>query len=267
MTAKRDNKVQKLTFSGHLDVFRKMLLRIIAVSGVLSALIFINKQTTFDILFAPREWNFITYRLIESLLQTCGIDFHFQPYHVKMISTDLSAQFMMHLSTSLYLGLLLSSPYIMFELFRFVLPALYEKEKKSSVLVAVSMYMLFAMGVLMNYFVIFPVSFRFLGTYSVDPSVESTITLASYIKTFSTLTFVLGLIFQLPIVSYILAKMNVIQAEFLSHYRKHAFIIILVVSAIITPPDLFTLFLVTIPMYLLYEICIIIAKRVRKTEE
>ena len=251
-----------MTFGGHLEVLRRMLFRIIAVVFAFSAVIFCFKEQTFSILFAPREWNFVTYRLIERIVGLFGVDFHFQPYSVKMISTDLSAQFMTHLSTSIYLGLLIASPYIMFELFRFVLPALYENERKASVLVAVSMYFLFAMGVLLNYYVIFPVSFRFLGTYSVDASIESNITISSYIKTFSTLTLIMGLIFQLPVVSYILARMDILHASFLAHYRKHAFVVIMVVSAIITPPDLFTLCLVTLPMYLLYEMCIVITKRV-----
>ena len=253
-----------LTFGGHLEVLRKMLFRIIIVTLVLSIIIFCFKEQTFALLFAPREWDFVTYRIIERIIGLLGGDFHFQPYNVKMISTDLSAQFMTHLSTSLYLGLLAASPYIMFELFRFILPALYENERKASVIVAISMYVLFALGVLLNYYVIFPVSFRFLGTYSVDASIESNITISSYIKTFSTLTLIMGLIFQLPIVSYILAKMDILHAEFLAHYRKHAFIVIMVISAIITPPDLFTLCLVTLPMYLLYEFCIIIARRVEK---
>ncbi|MBR1769516.1 MAG: twin-arginine translocase subunit TatC [Bacteroidales bacterium] len=263
MKNQKKNKTEELlTFGGHLEVFRKMLFRVIFVTFLFAFLIFCFKEQTFTLLLAPRKWNFITYRTIENILQTFGWDFHFNPYHIKMISTDLSAQFMTHLSTSIYLGLLIASPYILWELFRFTIPALNEKERKNSVGVAVSMYLLFAMGVLMNYFIIFPVSFRFLGTYQVDPSIESTITLASYIKTFSTLTFVMGLVFQLPVVSFILAKMGVLNADFLRHYRKHAFIIIMLVSAIITPPDLFTLFLVSLPMYLLYEICIIITNKV-----
>lgn len=265
MSSKKNSESEgMLTFGGHLEVLRKMLFRIIIVTLVISVVIFCFKEWTFSVLFAPREWDFVTYRTIEKILGLLGVDFHFQPYSVKMISTDLSAQFMTHLSTSIYLGLLMASPYIMFELFRFVLPALYENERKASVWVAISMYFLFSLGVLLNYFVIFPVSFRFLGTYSVDSSVESNITISSYIKTFSTLTLIMGLIFQLPIVSYILAKMDILHAEFLAHYRKHAFIVIMVISAIITPPDLFTLCLVTLPMYLLYELCIIIARRVKK---
>jgi sec-independent protein translocase protein TatC len=114
----------------------------------------------------------------------------------------------------------------------------------------------------MSYFVIFPVSFRFLGTYSVAAKVHSTITLDSYISTFTTLTLVMGLVFQLPVIAYILAKMGMIDAELLSKYRKHALIIIMLLAAIITPPDLMTLILVALPLYMLYEISIRIIKHV-----
>ena len=169
---------------------------------------------------------------------------------------------MMHISSSMYLALLGASPYILYELFCFISPALYESEKKYSLIVVVSMYVLFSLGVLMNYYIVFPVSFRFLGTYQVDPSIQSTITLASYISTFSTLTFVMGLVFQLPVVAFILAKFGLITSSFMARYRRHAFIVVMVVAAVITPPDLFTLVLVAVPMYLLYELCIIIIKRI-----
>ena len=186
----------------------------------------------------------------------------FCTYQIDLISTELASQFMMHISSSVYLALLGASPYILYELFRFISPALYENEKKYSLMIVVSMYVLFSLGVLMNYYIVFPVSFRFLGTYQVDPSIRSTITLASYISTFSTLTFVMGLVFQLPVVAFILAKLELITSTFMVRYRRHAFIGVMVTAAIITPPDLFTLILVTVPMYLLYELCIVIIKRI-----
>lgn len=253
---------QLLTFGGHLEVLRKMLFRILLVVVVLSVLIFTCKEWTFNILLAPREWNFVTYRMIEDCIRYFGFDFHFEPYRVELISTELSSQFMMHISSSIYLALLGSSPYILYELFRFISPAMYDDEKKFSLIIVVAMYVLFALGVLMNYFIIFPVSFRFLGTYQVDSSILSTITLSSYISTFSTLTFVMGLVFQLPIIAFVLAKLKLISSLFLIQYRKHAFCVILVVAAIITPPDLMTLILVAIPLYLLYELCILIIKRI-----
>jgi sec-independent protein translocase protein TatC len=221
------------------------------------------KDTTWDLLLAPSEWNFCTYRWIERVARMIGMDFHFKEFHVQMIATDLSSQFMTHISTSLYLGLLCASPYILFELFRFISPALYENERKYSIPVLLIIYTLFIVGVLMSYFILFPISFRFLGTYSVAEQVHSTITLDSYISTFVTLTLVMGVVFQLPVIAYFLAKLGFIDSDMLAKYRQYAFLIIMIVAAIITPPDLMTLVLVTIPLYLLYEVSIIVTRHVQ----
>ena len=255
-----------LTFGGHLEVLRQMLFRILGVAGVLAAIVFCFKDVTWHLLLAPSEWNFCTYQWIESAMRKIGFDdFHFDEFYVDLIATDLSSQFMTHITTAVYLGLLGASPYILFELFRFVSPALYESEKKYSVQVAGVIYLLFILGVLMSYFVLFPISFRFLGTYSVAERVHSTITLDSYVETFTTLTLVMGLVFQLPVIAFALAKMGFISSDILSEYRKHAFLVIMFVAAIITPPDLMTLVLVTIPLYLLYEVSIRVVRWVKKT--
>lgn len=251
-----------LPFEGHLDVLRKMLLRIVAIVLLLAAILFYFKDETFTVLLAPSEWDFITYRSIEKFLQSLGFIFHFNEFHVDLISTELSSQFMTHLSTSLYLGLLCASPYILYEVFRFVSPALYESEKKYSVQIVIIVYLLFVLGVLMSYYIIFPISFRFLGTYSVSEKIHSTITLDSYISTFVTLTLVMGIVFQLPIITYILAKLGMISAQILANYRKHAIIVIMLVAAIITPPDIMTLLLVSLPLYLLFEVSIHIIKHI-----
>ena len=256
-----------MTFGGHLEVLRRMLFRILAVVLAMATAIFCFKEETFGLLMAPSQWNFVTYRTIEDFLHWLGSDITFNEFHVNLIATDLSSQFMTHLSTSLILGLLCASPYILVELFIFITPALYENEKKYSVLVAAVIYIQFIVGVLMSYFVLFPISFRFLGTYSVSGMVESNITLSSYISTFTTLTFVMGLVFQLPVIAYFLGKMSVVTADVLSHYRKHSIIVIMLLAAIITPPDLMTLILVTIPLYLLYEVSILILKRLKVNPE
>lgn len=250
-----------LTFGGHLEVLRQMIIRILAVAGVLSVIVFCFKELTWQILLAPSEYNFVTYQVLEQLIHRLGFtDFQFQEYYVNLIATDLSSQFMQHLSTSLYLGLLGTSPYIMWELFRFVSPALYENEKKYSVRIALSIFLLFIVGVLMSYYVLFPIAFRFLGTYSVAERVVSNITLDSYVSTFVTLTLVMGLVFQLPIIAFALAKMGLIHHDVLVQYRQHAFVAIMVVAAIITPPDVMTLVLVTLPLYMLYVLSIYIVK-------
>ena len=258
---------QLLTFGGHLEVLRRMLFRILIVTAVFACVIFFFKDTTFGLLLAPSKSNFCLYHWIERFFARMGYDFHFVPFAVDLIATDLSSQFMTHISTSLYLGLLCASPYILFELFRFVSPALYEDERRYSIPVLFIIYLLFIVGVLMSYFILFPISFRFLGTYSVAEQVHSTITLDSYISTFVTLTLVMGVVFQLPVIAYFLAKLGIVQSETLAKYRQYAFLIIMVVAAIITPPDLITLALVTIPLYLLYEVSILVTKRVHKESD
>lgn len=250
-----------MTFGGHLEVLRQMLFRILFVVSGIAIVVFCTKDLTWEILLAPSEWNFCTYRWIEGAAAKIGIaDVHFTYYSVDLITTDLSTQFMLHITTAIYLGVLGASPFVLYELFRFVSPALYESEKKYSVQVVIIIYLLFIAGVLMTYFVLFPISFRFLGTYSVAEKVHSTITLNSYIDTFTTLTLVMGIVFQLPVISYLLGKMGFINASMLSEYRKHSLIIIMLIAAIITPPDLMTLILVTIPLYLLYEVSICIVR-------
>lgn len=252
-----------MTFGGHLEVLRRMLFRIIGVTAVLAAVVFCFKDTTWRLLLAPSEWTFVTYRWLERLMNAVGLNFHFAEFHVNMIATDLSSQFMTHITTAIYLGLLFASPYIVFELFRFISPALYENERRYSVRVALIIYALFLLGVLMSYFVLFPISFRFLGTYSVSTKVVSNITLDSYVSTFVSLTLIMGIVFQLPVIAFFLAKIGVIHADILARYRRHALIIIMLIAAIITPPDLMTLVLVTIPLYMLYELSIVVARRVQ----
>jgi sec-independent protein translocase protein TatC len=258
----QENGEEMLSFGGHLEVLRRMLLRVGAVAMLFAVVIFCCKELTFKLLLAPSEWNFVTYRWIEQLFGAIGYDFHFNEFHVDLIATDLSSQFMTHLSTSLYLGLLFSSPFALYELFRFVSPALYESERRYSVPLVIVVYVLFIAGILMSYFVLFPVAFRFLGTYSVASQVRSMITLDSYISTFTTLTLVMGLVFQLPVIAFVLAKMGMVNASLMAHYRKHALIVIMLVAAIITPPDIMTLLLVTLPLYLLYEVSILVIRRV-----
>lgn len=233
-----------------------MLFRILGVVGVIAVVVFYFKKTTWDLLLAPSECDFCTYRWLEWTIQAVGVDFHFKEFHVDMIATDLSSQFMTHITTAVYLGLLAASPYILYELFRFISPALYENERRYSVQVVCIIYMMFLLGVLMSYFVLFPISFRFLGTYSVSSKVVSNITLDSYISTFVSLTLLMGLVFQLPIIAFFLGKMALVTSEMLSRYRKHAFMAIMLIAAIITPPDLMTLIIVTIPLYMLYEVSI-----------
>lgn len=257
---------EKLTFGGHLEVLRKMLFRILGVTAVFMCIIFCFKDITFEILLAPSKSDFIFYRWVENLSAFFGFEAAFQDFSIKMISTELAGQFLVHLSTTCYLALLCASPYIVFELYRFIAPALYENEKKHSVKIAIAVYGLFFLGVLLSYYVIFPVSFNFLGTYQVDEGIENQINISSYFSSFVSLTFLLGLVFQLPVLSFFLAKIGILNADVMKNYRRHAFMLIMILAAIITPSDLFSLFLVGLPVYGLYELSIRIVKRVEKVK-
>jgi Twin arginine targeting (Tat) protein translocase TatC len=248
-----------LSFGGHLEVLRQMLFRILGVTLVFSCIVFCFKALTFEILLAPSDSSFVTYEIVENLMQQIDKSFVFEQFNVDLIATDLSSQFVTHLTTSIYLGLLCASPFIIYELFRFITPALLENERKYSTKIVVSVYALFLIGMLMSYYVLFPISFRFLGTYSVANKVHTMITLDSYISTFISLTLLLGIVFQLPVITFMLAKMGILNAPMMSKYRKHALIIIMLIAAIITPPDVLTLILITFPLYGLYEasICLI----------
>lgn len=255
-----------MTIGGHLETLRRMLIRICAVLVIFAVIIFCFKDFTFNILLAPSESDFSTYRVLERTIQLFSSSFHFEPFHVDMISTNLSSQFITHVSTSVYLGLLCTSPLILFELFRFITPALLTEERKYSVQITATVYILFIFGVLMSYFILFPISFRFLGTYSVAEKVHSTITLDSYISTFVTLTLMMGLVFQLPVIAYILARLGFISSNLLAKNRKYALLIICTLAAIITPPDIMTLIVVAIPLYLLYEVSINVIRRVERKQ-
>ena len=242
----------QLTFGGHLEVLRRMLFRILAVTGLLAPAVFACKETAVALGVRVHP-----VRLIERAAHAAGwAGFTLGEFRVDLIATDLSSQFMSHVSTACVLGLLGASPYVLYELFRFVSPALYENERRMALPVVLVVYALFLLGVLTSYYVLFPVSFRFLGTYSVSERVHSAITLDSYISTFATLTFVLGLVFQLPVAACLLAKAGMVSSRLLSHYRRHALLLVFVLSAVITPPDIMTLLLVALPLYLLYEVSI-----------
>lgn len=261
MTEQKNDNL--LTYGEHLEILRKMLFRILGVSITFSIAIFCFKDITWKLLLAPSEYNFMTYQWIENLMHILGNkSFYFEKFEVELITTDLSSQFIIHMTSALILGVLCTSPYILYELFRFISPALLENEKKYSTQILLIIYVLFLAGVTMSYFILFPISFRFLGTYNVSEKVSSLISLSSYISTFASLTLIMGLVFQLPIAIYILAKKEILSFQLLIKYRKMALFIITAIAAIITPPDIMTCILVTLPLYILYECSIYIARNI-----
>ncbi len=243
------------SFWEHLDDLRKVLFRIIIITLVFSLLAFFLKDWLFAIIFAPKSSTFISYSLLG------GSDFD-----ISLINTSLTGQFMMHLKVSIVSGIVFASPYIIYELFKFVSPALYSNEKKYSLHIILSAYMMFVIGCVINYFLIFPLTLRFLGTYEVSDKVSNLLTLDSYMETLLIMTLVFGIIFEIPILSYLLGKFGFLHSKLMVKYRKHAIVVILILAAIITPTsDIFTLSIVFLPIWLLYEMSIFVVKRVEKS--
>lgn len=249
-----------MTFWDHLDVLRGSLLRMAAVTVACAVVAFAFKDAVFAAILAPKHDDFILYRLLAGVNSWLA-DGSPSSFHVELINTGLAEQFKIHVKTSLYVGLMAASPYCLYELFRFVSPGLYPKERRYGVRAVVSGYVMFLLGVALCYFLIFPLTFRFLGTYQVSPDVENLITLQSYMDTLLVMCFLLGILFELPIVCWVLGKLGILRRTFMRRYRKHAVVVILVVSAIITPTsDIFTLCIVALPICLLYEVSTFLVK-------
>lgn len=239
-----------MTFWDHLDELRSVIIRVLVVTGLAAVVAFCLKDELFAIVLAPRSSDFITYRLM-------GVE----PFSVHLMNTGLTEQFMIHMKTAMYAGVLVASPYIIYMLFRFVSPALYDNEKRYATLLCGSGYVMFILGTAINYFLIFPLTVKFLGTYQVSPDVANMLTLQSYMDTLLMMSLVMGIIFELPVVSWILGRMGLVNAQMMQSMRRHAIVAILVVAAIITPTtDAFTLLVVALPIWLLYEFSIVIVR-------
>ena len=252
---------EKQSFWDHLDILRASLVKIAAVTAVFAVVAFFFKEALFSIILAPKDADFITYRWLY-FFSGWVTDEQSQDFYVKLINTGLAQQFMIHMKVAMCTGVLCASPYILYQLFRFVSPALYANERKYVVRIVGYGYIMFMLGVLISYFLIFPLTFRFLGTYQVSEQVENMISLQSYISTLLMMCLAMGIVFEIPILSWLFAKLGFISADFMRRYRRHAVVIILIVAAIITPTsDVFTLLLVSLPMWLLFEVSILIVKR------
>lgn len=259
------NETNTQSFWEHLDVQRTAIVKIVAVAVVFGIVAFFFKEELFSIVLAPKEDGFVTYQLLDRIATWAGGAV--EPFSVRLINTGLAQQFIIHMKTALCAGVLCSSPYILYQLFRFVSPALYDNEKRYVTRMVGGGYAMFTLGVIVSYFLIFPLTFRFLGTYQVSGDVDNLISLDSYISTLVMMCLAMGIVFEIPILSWLFTKLGFLSADFMRKYRKHAIVIILVVAAIITPTsDVFTLSLVALPMWVLYEVSIWIVKNSKANE-
>lgn len=266
--AKKIIQEKEMSFLDHVEILRWHLVRSATAIFAFAIGAFVMKNFIFNIiLFAPKDANFITYRFfceVSKIFGTDGLCITEIPFTFQSLA--MAEQFSVHIWTSITVGFIVAFPFVVWEFWRFISPGLYEKERKGAVAFIVISSFLFFIGVLFGYYLVTPLSVNFLGNYSVSDVVERNITIGSYISLVRSSSLASGLIFELPIVMYFLTKMGLITPEFLKKYRKHALVVVLILAAIITPPDIISQIIVGIPIMILYEVSIFISKIVIKRE-
>lgn len=263
------SKESEMSFLDHLEVMRWHLLRSILAVVIMALVAFVFKEIVFDkIILAPKEPGFPTNRWLCELGEILGLKkicINQNPFTLQTVK--MAEQFSMHIIVSMVAGVVIAFPYVFFEIWRFIVPALYDKEKQTANGAVFYTSLLFVLGVGFGYYIICPLSVNFLGNYKVSESVISAPTLRSYVQTITSVVLASGIVFQLPILIYFLSKVGLVTPGFLKKYRRHSLILIVTLSAIITPPDVFSQILVALPLMILYEIGIGISKRIMKQQE
>lgn len=255
---------QEMTFWDHLEELRRVIFKVLGVWLVLAIVYFIAMPTIFDqIILAPCNNNFAFYDLLRWIGEKLNLEDEFftQEFSLKLTNINLVAPFLIHLSTSFWLSVLTSAPYLIYQVWLFIKPALYPKEQKGVKKAFLMGTLMFFAGVLVGYYMVFPLTLRFLSTYQLSVHIETQLTLDSYMDNFMMLILWMGLSFELPLLTWLLSLLGIVDKSFLKKYRRHAVVIIVIFAAIITPTgDPFTLSVVAIPLYLLYELSIYMIK-------
>ena len=242
-------KDTEMSFWDHLEALRGTLFRSVAAVGLLSIVFLCIPESLFKVVLWPTQGDFILYSAL-------GL-----PFEMSLINIDISAQFFVHLKVSILCGLVLAFPYIVYEIWKFIAPALYDHEKKAVREGFLISSGLFYLGVAVGYFVVLPVCLMFFMNYTVSDAIANTISLNSYMSLFVSMVFLIGLLFEFPTVILVLSAMGIVSREHLRKYRKYAFVVVLILSAFITPSDPFSMFVLAIPLYGLYEFSILICKK------
>jgi sec-independent protein translocase protein TatC len=260
----------EMSFLEHLEELRWHIIRAVIALIICTLVVFSWGTWIFDnIIFAPADAKFITYRTMCRLGELLNTPFLcVKKLNFDLQSRTLTGQFMIHLTYSFVIGLIVSFPYMFWEIWRFIKPALYNKEQNAARGAVFFVSMLFFIGALFGYFVVAPLSINFLAGYQISAKIKNEFDVVSYVGVLTTLVVGCAVLFQLPVVVYFLAKVGVITAKFMRTYRRHAILVIFLIAAVITPsPDIFTQVLVGAPLLILYEISISIATRVQKKQE
>lgn len=259
---------QEMSFLDHLEELRWHLMRAVLSVAVFTIIAFMSKSFVYNtILLGPKKLDFVTYRVLCNLSEVVGSDalcITELPFIIQ--NRKMTGQFTMHILSSFVIGLICAFPYAFWEIWRFVKPGLYHNERQVSRGATFFVTLLFMTGVFFGYFIVSPLAINFLSNYQVDPSVLNEIDLSSYISTLAMIVLACGVMFQLPIVVFFLSKVGLVTPPFMREYRKHAFVIILIISAIITPPDPITQIFVALPIAVLYEMSILVSAYVVRKE-
>ena len=254
----------EMSFWDHLDVLRQVLFRVLGVWLVLAVGYFIVMPYLFDqVILAPCHNDFIFYQLLRDVGAYFNLsgDFFTQTFSVKLININLAAPFFIHMSTAFWMSVVTATPYLFYELWKFVSPALYPNERKGVKKALCLGSVMFFIGVAVGYFMVYPLTLRFLSSYQLSIAIENQISLNSYIDNFMMLVLCLGLAFELPLVTWLLSLLGIVHKDLLKKYRRHAIVLLVILAAVITPTgDPFTLTIVAIPLYLLYEFSIRMVK-------
>lgn len=261
---------QEYSFWEHLEQLRWVFLRIIIVVVLLLIIVFSFYNSFFSkILFAPLDSHFWIYEAFCTLSRLLKMPSLCPPeFHIQLINIEISGQFMVNISSSFYIAAIFAIPYIIFEIWGFISPALYPEEKKNVNLIFLLASVLFYIGATVAYFIVFPLTIRFLGTYQISELVPNQISIQSYFDTFFLLLFSLGASFEMPVLTYLLSRVGILNREILKKFRQIAFVVILIVAAVITPTtDPFTMMVVALPLYGLYELSILMCKSKKSTDE
>lgn len=256
----------EMSFLEHLEELRWHLVRSSIAVVVGAIFIFINVKFIFDsIILKPKYPDFITNRIfawMADMLNSPDLKINTKPFEI--INYDVAGQFTTHLTIAMVGGIVIAIPYIFYEFWSFIKPALYDKERKHATGAVFYSSLLFILGVLFGYYLVVPLTTHFFGSYEVSEEIKNQFNITSYISSLTTVVLGGGIVFELPIIIYFLAKVGIISSSFLRKYRRHAYIVLLLLAAIITPPDVFSMMLVTFPLVMLYEVGIILAKRIEK---
>lgn len=260
ITSNKDKK-SIMPIGEHFEELRRMVINCLVVVLLFSLISFLFKEILFKIILAPTRPDFVTFDILRRLLSVFGSTLSVDDTP-RMIATGISSQFMAHITMSFYFGLLLSSPYILYKLLGYVMPALYDNEKQYASRLSLTVYVLFVAGLLISYFIMFPVSCKFLTSYSISNQVTTMIDVNSYLDLFISLSLLMAAVFQLPVVIWFLSKTGIVNSDMLRSHRKHCVIGIMILAGVITPPDALSMIMVSLPLYLLFEVSIRVSAKV-----